>query len=233
MNRGWKDDFEPTEAIICELKYPVDALTKKPDRSKPPNKFAVVFADKLRRARFVGPEEYSAAPLLPATVTETFERCYDLDYGVKRAEAAVPAARLQLVRRVGLSQVLRRVRLLDGSVSAAPLERPPADIEAPAAEEGLGSAFSLLRPGQRVMVAPLPIPKADQKRTIDEKAGARPTASYFHFEAAVWAGEVSGLGAAASAAEVGKQWAKLPKAAKAPFKQLVSPFEPGWSHCVP
>eukprot|EP01051_Picozoa_sp_SAG22_P008575 SAG22_NODE_662_length_8055_cov_5.450980_5_plen_567_part_00 len=116
VNRGWQDRFEPSDAVIYALKYPNNSLTKQPDKSKPP-RYACVFTNRYKRSRVrkvhLPSQEAAAAaaepevfvdvvwaPLLEATVTETFEKAFDLDFGEKQLEAGLPQHRLQLLRRV-------------------------------------------------------------------------------------------------------------------------------------
>ena len=36
VNRGWRDHFKATDAIICAFKYPLDSISGLPNKSKPP-----------------------------------------------------------------------------------------------------------------------------------------------------------------------------------------------------
>ena len=184
LSRGWKDHFKVVDAVIYALKYPIDSISKQPNKNKPP-RYSCLLLNSYRRFKIKqihennGASEQASqrtfdvvsAPLLSATVNEVHEKSFDLEFGQKKVDTKLPATRLQLVQRVHHSQVYLCNEVTGGAPVAL---RPPAldahvraaivsqrgEAAAAAAEAELIAdwhPFNALKAGMQVMVAPLPL----------------------------------------------------------------------------
>ena len=259
VNRGWIDHFEAVEGIVYALKYPIDPITRQPNKKKTA-RYSVVFVNRFKRSKIKKihtPHEEAAAsasssaaaaaaaaeqepailvdvvsaPLHEATVTETFEKSFDLSFGEKKVEAGLEEQRLQRVQRVHLSQVYLCNEAVGGApVALKPPTLPPnvrALIASQRGEEAAAAAeaelvadwspFQELKPGMHIMVAPPPLKKELLKRKhIDDKKA--PTSSYMRFVHEVQRGEVDGIASDLSVSDIAKRWSKVSPEDKKRYK---------------